>query len=325
MSYDGQKNITFRHLEIVYYLMEDQNFSRAAGRMYLSQPALTKQVQNLERILGCRVLIRHGRGISLTDEGRILYAYARKILKLRDEAKDKLSRLGSNQQGDIYIGASTIPATYIVPKILSELKKSHPLITAHVKNGDSEDIIAAVVNGEIDMGIVGKNPGINKIHAEPLWPDRLVLIAPVGHPWHEKNDPTLSSLLDEPFIIRERGSAQREIMEEALKNMGVSSLGLLNISAEMGSTEAVKEAVMSGLGISIVSLFGVTRELERGLLTILTLPDLKIDRFLYLIHRKSNPLCVRLGLLADRIRSYRPGSALPVKGETLSMERPFDD
>lgn len=319
MNYDGRKNITFQQLETIFYLMEDQSFSGAARRMYLSQPALTKQVKNLEQVLGQQILIRHGRGISLTDEGKILYAYAKKILKLRDEAREKVAQLGNDSPGEIHIGASTIPATYILPRILGEFRKIHPRITSHVKSGDSAEVIDNVVSGQGDIGIVGKDPASSRLYAEPLWRDRLVIIVPAGHPWQGRTDLTPEEFLQEPFIIRERGSATREIFEQVIKERDVLSLNRLNVSCEIGSSEAVKEAVIAGLGISIISLHAVVRELASGILARAAMENFEIVRSIFLIYRKHLGLLPHQKLFIDHLRSCRLPDLWP--GDELIGER----
>lgn len=305
MIYDTRKNITFQHMETLYYLIEDQSFSRAARRMSLSQPALTKQIKNLEEVLGRRILHRQGRGISLTEEGHILYAYAKKILQLRQEVRDKVARYGQDAQGQLYIRASTIPATYILPGILRDFRKKHPQITAYIQSGDSDEVIAALMSQEADLGIVGKKPENNKLNVESLWRDRLVIVVPPGHPWQNNNRLNLEDLLKEPFIIRERGSASGELVEQVLRKYGLSSRHHLNISCQMDSSEAVKEAVIAGLGVSVLSWHAVKRELAAGILAQATIDNLQFERFIYLVYRKNLELLGCQRLFIEHLKSCR--------------------
>ncbi|MDZ4163600.1 MAG: selenium metabolism-associated LysR family transcriptional regulator [Smithellaceae bacterium] len=305
MLYDSRKNITMQQLETLFYLVEERTFSGAARRMYLSQPALTKQVKNLEEVLGSQVINRNSRGLTLTAPGKILYDYAKRILKLREEAREKIDQLGKDEAGEIHIGASTIPATYILPPILSAFRKRYPRIRSHVQNADSAEVIENILGNEGEIGVVGKNPLNQRLYAEPLWQDRLILVAASGHPWQGRKDVGLGEVQREPFITRERGSATREIIEQALKEKGVSSLDRLNISCELGSSEAVKEAVIAGLGVSIISIHAVTRELAAGVVIEIPIVELEFKRSIYLIHRKGFKLSPQHKLFLDYLRSYQ--------------------
>jgi DNA-binding transcriptional LysR family regulator len=124
MNSDTFKEITLQQMEILIALIETGSFTKAAGRVFLSQPSLTKQIQNLEQAVGTRLVNRGSAGISLTPEGQILYDYAKRILRLREDAKDRIARIKEQESGHIYISASTIPATYILPRLLSLMKKN---------------------------------------------------------------------------------------------------------------------------------------------------------------------------------------------------------
>lgn len=285
MSNDRFKSITLQQMEAIISLVEERSFSRAAKRMLLTQPALTKNIRNVEDYLGVRVVNRSNSGISLTPEGKIIYDYAQRMLKLRDEARTKIIKLHENTGGNIYIGASTIPATYILPRALSEFKKKHPDIRIYIKTADSEEAMNMVLDNEVEIGCIGKKPLNKKLLAVPLWKDRLVLAVPKLHRWYKKKSITLSELLDEPFIIREKGSATRELFESCLKESKSLSLSRLNICGELGSSEAIKEAVIAGLGVSVISIHAIQRELSQGLLSEILLQGCRMERNFYLIYK----------------------------------------
>lgn len=223
-------------------------------------------------------------GISLTREGRLLYDYARRILKLRDEARDKILNSRLNEEGNIYISASTIPATYILPSVLSGFRGKAPGIKAYVRMGDSEEVIETIIEGRAELGFIGKNPVSARLVAEPLWKDTLVLIVPAGHRWHDRIP--FQELEKEPFIVREKGSGSRDTLEKYLKEKKDTALSRLNIIGELGSSEAVREAVISGLGVSIISIHAVRRELEQGILRQVAVSGFRIERNFHLIYKK---------------------------------------
>jgi DNA-binding transcriptional LysR family regulator len=286
MANDRFKNITIQQMEAVISLVEEGSFSRAAKRMFLTQPALTKNIKNAEDYLGARLVNRSGTGISLTPEGKIVYDYARRMIKLRDETREKVLALRENIGGNIYVSASTIPATYILPRILSAFSKINPDIKVYIKTADSEEAMNMVLENEAEIGCIGKKPGNMKLTAKPLWKDRLILAVPKSHLWCKKKAVTLQELLNEPFVIREKGSATRELFEACLKKSKSLTLSQFNICGEMGSSEAIKEAVIAGLGVSVISIHAVERELSQGLLLDIPIQGCSMERNLYLIYRR---------------------------------------
>ena len=305
MGYDVFKNVTIQQMESLVQLIAEGSFSRAAKKLFLTQPALTKHIKNMEDSLGIRLVNRGNGGVSLTPEGKILYDYARRIIKLREEAKEKILRVRENESGNIHIGASTIPATYILPYILSDFKKTYPAIRANVQAADSEEATEAILNNQGEIGFIGKKPLNRKLHVEPLWGDRLILAVPAGHRWVGKGHVTLDELSGEPFVLRERGSATREILETYLKENAGISLTHFNIIGEMGSSEAVKEAIIAGLGCSILSIHAVGRELRQQVVVEVPLDDCRIERYFYLIYRRQFSLMRHHRLFLDFVRGYK--------------------
>ena len=291
-------------MESLIQVIVEGSFSRAAKKLFLTQPALSKHIQNMEDSLGTRVVNRGNGGVSLTPEGKVLYDYARKIIKLRDEARERILQFRGNEAGNIYIGASTIPATYILPYVLSDFKKVYPAIRANVQAADSEETTEAIMNNRGEIGFIGKKPLHRKLHVEPLWKDRLILAVPGDHRWVGKAHVSLDELSREPFVLRERGSATREVLEAYLKNAG-TSLAQFNIVGEMGSSEAVKEAIIAGLGCSVLSIHAVWRELRGHLVVELPIDGCLIERHFYLIHRRQFSLLRHHRLFLDFVRGYK--------------------
>jgi DNA-binding transcriptional LysR family regulator len=284
MTHDRYKSITLQQMEALIYLVEEGSFSRAAKKMLLTQPALTKNIQNIEELLTVRLVNRSNTGISLTAEGKIIYEYAKRMVKLRNEAREKILTLHENTSGSIYITASTIPATYILPRALSAFRKKHSDIRVYIKTADSEEAMNMVLDKETEIGCIGKKPQNKKLAAEPLWKDRLVLAVPKGHRWLKKKSITLNELPQEPFIAREKGSATRDVLESYLKETKSISLSQLDVCGELGSSEAIKEAIIAGLGVSIISIHAIKRELAAGTLFEVPIQRLKMERNFYLIY-----------------------------------------
>jgi DNA-binding transcriptional LysR family regulator len=302
---EGFQNLTMQQLEALIHLVEERSFSRAAKRMHLTQPSLTKHIRNMEEALGTKVVNRASRNLALTPEGKVLYDYARRIVRLRDEARERVLRLRETESGDILIAASTIPATYILPYAIAGFRKKHPRIRTTVRTADSSDVIETVLDNGAEIGFVGKKPSGGKLIAEELWKDRLVLAVPAGHSWAKRRSIRVAELSGAPFVIREKGSGTREALEECLRETGGPGLPHLNIAAELGSSEAVKEAVIAGLGISVISVHAIRRELKSNILTALAIEGCPIERSFYLIYRRQFDLMAHHKIFIEFIRKCR--------------------
>jgi DNA-binding transcriptional LysR family regulator len=304
MEHDGFRNITLQQMEALIRLVETGSFTHAAERMYLTQPTLTKHIHNLEDAIGARVVDRKNTGVSLTPEGRILYDYARRIARLREDAQEKIENLKSDESGHIFLCASTIPATYLIPRFLGLLNKSDPAIRVHIQTGDSEETIQAILGDQAEIGVAGKNSLDRRLKVEPLWNDRLVLAVPAGHPWVKRSHVSVGEIAGVPFVLRERGSGTRSALEECLAISGGQPLGSFNITCEMGSSEAVKEAILAGLGVSVLSIHAMERELAQGLLAAVPIEHCAIARRFYLIYRKQFRLMKHHRRFITSIKNY---------------------
>jgi len=305
MTDDRLKNITLQQMEALIYLVEERSFSRAAARMLLTQPALTKQIRHVEDCLGVKVVNRSRDGVSLTPEGKILYDAVRRIVRLRRDAADKIDQLRKQPCGDVYLSASMIPATYILPRAVSAFKKEHPDIRIFLKTEDSEEVINQVLDREVEIGFIGKSPQNAKLIAEPVWHDRLILVVPADHRWTKKESVAVSELMKEPFVLREKGSATRDVFELYMKEQKDVRLADFNICGELGSSEAIKEAVLAGLGISVLSAHAVARELASGMLFEIPLASCRIERRFYLIYLKSFEPRVHHKIFFDFLKHYK--------------------
>ena len=300
------KSINMLQLESLVLLVEERSFSRAARRMYLSQPSLTKHIRNLEEALGAKVVNRASRAFTLTPEGRVVYDYARRILKLREEAMDRVARARQSEAGDIRVAASTIPATYILPAAIAGFREKFPEIRTAVRAADSSEVIETVLDNGAEIGFIGKKSAGAKLVDEPLWRDRMVLAVPSAHPWAKRRSVRLRDIEREPFVIRERGSGTREAFERCLAEAGKTDLSRLHVVAEMGSSEAVKEAVIAGVGVSVLSLHAIRREVKSGVLAALSVEGCPIERHFHLIYRRQFDLMAHHQRFLEYIRAYRP-------------------
>jgi len=304
MNYGNFRNITLQQLESLVNVVEERSFSRAAKKMRLSQPSLTKHIQHLEDIIDARVMVRRQAAISLTPEGKIVYESARRIFRTIDETSEKIVRMHENESGNIYITASTIPATYILPHLIQAFKVSYPEINCFVKTRDSEETIAMILDDEVEIGFIGRPVEHRKLYAEKLWRDTMILVVPPGHTWMGSKSVSLDEVLDEPFVIRERGSATRATLETYLREKKKRDISAFNIIGEMGSSEAVKEAVIAGLGISIISYHAVKREIDNGTLVEMPVRNCRIERDFYVVYKKKLNLMKHHRLFLDFLKTF---------------------
>jgi len=270
------KFVTLQQMEALVHLVEERSFSKAAGKMTLTQPSLSKHIKNLEELAGTTLINRTGSGISLTPEGTVLYGYARRIIKLRDEAQEKIALAKQTVVGVVYAGASTIPATYLLPHVLTRLAATHPDVKVSVTTHDTDGVTHMVLSGQVEIGLVGNPVTDRRIVSEPVWEDELVLVVGGRHRWVNRPETSIGELAGEPFVLRERGSGTRAVFEKHLLERFSLGVDRLNVICEMGSTEAVKESVIAGLGVSVISIHAVARELRSGILARVHVPGMEI-------------------------------------------------
>ncbi len=298
------KNITMQQMRSLVCLAEERSFSRAAKKMYLTQPSLTKHIKNLEEETGVQLVDRKSRGISLTPEGRVLCESAKRVFGLIDDTGEKIARMKDNESGSIRIAASTIPATYILPRSLSTFRDRHKDIHCYVRTNDSDVTLDMILNDEAEIGFIGREITGRKLRSEPLWRDRLVLAVPADHKWRGRETVSLDEVSTEPFVSRERGSATRTVLEEYLRKNTNLTLAGFNIVCELGSSEAVKEAIIAGLGVSIISIHAVGHEMESGLLSEVPIENCSIERNFCLIYKARIGLMKHHRVFLDFIRNY---------------------
>lgn len=276
-------------LHIFCRVVDCKSFSKAAEAVHLSQPTVSSHVKDLEDHFGCLLIDRLSKEAAPTQAGRLLYGYARRMLALRDEAETALAQHQGRMRGHLAIGGSTIPGGYLLPRVIGKFKVQYPQIRPSLIIADTQRIIAGVVEGAIELGVVGAESRDKNILQERLIDDHMRLIVTADHPWGTLKKILLDRLLSEPFIVRERGSGTLISIQERLQQQG-RSVEELNIVAEMGSTEAVRQGIKDGIGVSILSTLAVSEDLESGALKALSVEGLNLTRGLYLTRHRQRSL-----------------------------------
>jgi len=232
-----------------------------------------------------QLLDRLGRGARGRRAGQLLLGYARRMLTLSREAHQALERFQGRMSGELVVGGSTIPGEYVLPALVGQFKVKFPDISISLLIGSTRQVSEWVEEGRVEVGVVGARPSARTLEAKELMPDELVVVVPASHPWATRRTATLADLQKEPMVVRERGSGSREAVEHALQEAGVS-LANLRLVGEMGSTQAVKQAVRAGVGIALISRRAVEDECRAGLLVCVKVKDLRVARAFYLVtHR----------------------------------------
>jgi DNA-binding transcriptional LysR family regulator len=280
-------------LHIFCKVVELKSFSKAASSVYLSQPTVSSHIKDLEDHFECKLIDRLGREVAPTKAGQLLYRYASKMITLKENAERALAEFQGKVKGHLTIGGSTIPGGYILPPLLGQFKQAYPEVTVTLIESDTAGIIQDIIEGRVELGIVGAKAREVQLVQEKVMDDEMCLIVPKGHKWAATGHVKLEELIKEPFIMREPGSGTRKSIEQLLDRSG-HWFGHLNVVAEMGSTEAVRQAIKARMGVSVLSERAVYDELAAGSLKKIGIKGMSLQRAFYLIvhkHRTQSPLC----------------------------------
>jgi len=287
--------IEIRQFQVFLAVWENRSFSRAAQEVYLTQPSVSGHIRALEEILGVRLFDRSGKDVTPTSAGEVLYPFARQILRLNLQAEREIAMFLGQEKGSLDLGGSNVPGQYILPGVIGRFKAERPNIKVILRISDTATIVASVANGELELGLVGAVVPKKGISFEPCFHDDMILVVPPGHRFADRGQVSIDDIASEPFVLREKGSGTRLTMERALRAAGNLQISDLQIVTEMGSAEAIRQAVRAGLGCSIISRRVVTDDLEHGLLYASVLEGVQLGRQFYLIwhnQRSLSPLAL---------------------------------
>ena len=274
-----------RRLEIFVKVAELGSFSRAADALFLTQPTVSEHIRALEDELGVQLLDRLGRGTTPTKAGSLLLGYARRMLTLSREARQAIEQFQGRMSGELVLGGSTIPGEYVLPALIGAFRAKYPDVSISLRIGGSRQVQDWVEQGHVEIGMVGAVPASRALESRPLMSDDIVLVVPPEHAWVARKTVTLEDVKREPLIVRERGSGSRETLEDALKQAGLD-LGAFRVVGEIASTQAVKQAVRAGLGVSFVSHRAVEDECRARLLACVKVRDLTVTRAFHVVTHK---------------------------------------
>lgn len=258
------------------------SFSAAARDTGLSQPAVTMQIQGLESDLGATLLERRYRKVELTEAGRALLPFARRVISELEKAREEIVRLSDTVGGHLELAVSTTPGQYILPRLLGSFLRAYPEVTVSLRVYDSADVVSRVESGEAHVGMTGARIAGAKVEYEEMGTDLLVMICSIDSPLAGRAGVPLAEIAESPFIVRETGSGTRMVFEQALRDGGVDP-SELHVVMELGTSEAIVNAVEGGMGVGVVSHWMADKALSLATVALVDAPGFPVARPFYAV------------------------------------------
>ena len=276
----------FKQLQSFVTVVQEESFTQAAGKLFVSQSTVSTHIHQLESELNTKLILRTTKSLQITPKGRELYEYALNILELKERM---IQACSIESRRIIHLGASTIPSAYILPQLLADFGKSHQDIYFIIHQSDSQGIINGLKDGLFNLGFIGMSCEDSDFCCQPFCKDRMVVITPVNEhflQYKQQKENVLPELLREPLILREKGSGSKKMADNFLAHSGISE-DELQIIARVNDQETIKNLVAGGMGISIISEKAAHNFLQEKRLLAFELPQAFSERSLYLIYRKN--------------------------------------
>ena len=281
------RRLTLRQLKVFETVARLSGFNRAAEELHLAQPTVSLQVRQLADAIDTPLYEQIGKKIYITEAGALVRAAATEVFGVFDRLEMQLAALKGLRAGRLKVAVVTT-AKYFIPRLLGPFTQHYPGIDIALDVGNRSEIVSRLSNNEDDLYIMGMPPAGMDIERHSFVENPIVAIAPIGHALSKLRRVSLARLVQEPFLLREQGSGTRMAVERFLKANGLK----LNVRMELGSNEAIKQAVAGGLGLSLLSLHALRSELARGELMVLNVEALPIRRSWYIVHRKGKELSI---------------------------------
>jgi DNA-binding transcriptional LysR family regulator len=281
--------LNYEQLKTFLSVADKKNFSETARVLHLSQPTVTSQIKSLEKKLNTTLFERTTKHVELTPSAKILYRYAKEIVKLSELAENEILSISTTIQGRLTIACSLTIGEYILPQALGKFKENFPHIQMNVDITNTHQILSRIKDHVLDIGLIEAPVEDPELVLEPFMEDELVLIAKPD--FFEQETATINpeELIALPLILREEGSGTRTVMESHLIHAGLNPTDL-NLVLELGSTESIKSAVESGLGVSIISKTAIKKELQLKLLKIYPIENMLLNRHFYIVYHRDTVL-----------------------------------
>ncbi|WP_286152047.1 selenium metabolism-associated LysR family transcriptional regulator [Sporofaciens musculi] len=284
--------MNLKQLEAFVQVAEGGSFSKAAKELFLTQPTISAHIASLEKELGVRLFVRNTKEVGLSDDGKDLYKYARQIVDLEKKIEERFGEKDSGEKHCVTIAASTIPAQYLLPKILIRFNEKHPEEQIKIIETDSTKVVTQIVEHMADVGFTGTV--LEKKHCKyiPFYKDELVIITPNTEKYQklmQESPNDIRWLLKEHVIMREEGSGTRKEAKKQLKRAGVNP-SELEIIASIENQETIKKSVRQGMGVSVLSRLATEEETRDGYVLAFPIPKADAGRDINLVYNKNYQL-----------------------------------
>lgn len=288
MTFAWQQSVTLYQLRVFLIVAHHHNYTHAAEELYLSQPSVSAQVHELERLVGLPLFEQVGKRLVLTQAGHLLACSASSVLGAIEEAGEALLRLHRVETGHLVLVASTTVGNYLLPKVLGTFHARYPGVELTLELKNSEEVCEEVRQGRRELGVIESSieDTDKDLLLIPYHDDELLLIVPSWHPWAGLGEVPVSALAQATLLSRELGSGTRRVIETALRQSKVQPQGIM----QFGSTEAIKQAVAANIGVAIISQIAVAAEVTAGWLSTVHLTDISLRRTFHLVRRRNGQL-----------------------------------
>lgn len=283
------------YLKTYLEIIRRGSFSEAARSLELSQPAVTFQIQKLERELGTRLLDRREGTVTLTPAGEEFRHFAERIIEEEAALTERLHRLSGEIGGKLMLGASTVPGEFILPKLLGEFHQRYPAVEVSLSVADTDMVVEKVLTHQCDVGFIGAQARVGNLQSIKFIEDDILLVVPPSHPFARRSAVRLEELKGEQWISRETGSGTQQSVRQMLEGAGYDWKNWMKASV-FGSTQAALSAVEAGLGISFISRFAAEKGLELDKIRSVPIEKLTLKRDLYIIYQEQR---MATGLLKE--------------------------
>lgn len=295
----------FKQLEAFMQISKLQSFSKASEALFLTQPALSNQINSLEKEIGTQLFIRSTKKVFPTKAGSDFYTYAQKILALRDQSLYEMGKYLRYSAGEINIVASSVPSQYILPKLISDFKEEYQNIIFRLHQKDSNEVFEELVKYQYDIGFVGTNTASNRYNTSFLCKDKLVLIFPANMTYSGSQNPEdISAFISSKnFIMREQGSGTRTELETFLNSINITRKDL-KVVGYFNSTQGIIESVSNGMGISFVSKLAVEYYSRLNLVNVMEIESSLLMREIYYILKKDMLLTPIQEVFINYVKNY---------------------
>lgn len=275
-------------LKVFYTVALRHSFTKAAQELFITQPAVTKHIHELEKQLHQTLIERNGKHLELTAAGNLLFSYSKRIFALYDELEFEMAQLEGKAAGELRLGASTTIAQYILPRALAAFAKQHAAIRLSVIDGNTDFIEQQLQENKLDLGLIEGHSRKSFLHYIPFTDDELVLVTATANHAFKKTEISLDQLAGLPLVVREHGSGTLEILQHALQQQGISP-EQLNIVLRLSTSEGIKQYLLHSNSFAFLSIHAVMQEILQQQLRVVELKELRINRTLQFVHLQGQP------------------------------------